>query len=841
LDGVRFPANDAVVIPLPCGIDLIYKEDRSAPIVSVQTWVKTGSILEAEHLGSGISHLVEHMVFQAAGERGPGELAHAVQATGGYLNAYTSFDRTVYWIETLREGLETALGVLADLTTAAHFKDAEFLKEKDVIRREIDMGKDDPGRSLNQLMFRTVYREHPFREPVIGRIELFDGLARDTAFAYYRERYVPDRMFIVIVGDVEASIAEAQAQAAFAKVTPRSPVSTLVAAEPPQTSRREMHVEFGTELTRAELAWRIPGLLHPDTAALEVLGTLLGQGRTSRLYRHVRERLGLAHSVGAGAYTPPQEGIFYASLTCDPEKRVAAEQAVLDQVRALCDAPVDDADVARARRLFLADQLGGLTTAGGQAGDVGSNWLCAGDLDFTRNYLTLIDHVTPADVQRVAQRYLRDEALSSVSLNPTGTLAKASVHVAKRVASEIQRHVLPDGLTLLVKEDPRLPLVTLHASLRGGLLVEDAARNGIGRLMARTLVKGTTTRSADDLADLVEAVGGSYGADSGGSSWSCSVGVLTPDLDLGLDVWSDLLLRPAFAEDSLARERERQIAALKQQEDHPSFLAFRELRRVAYGAHPFAMNREGTPESLAAITRADLCGLHQQSLVRENAVLAVFGDVSADHILKNLEATMKSLPAGARPAFRELPALPSHVGQTLTITKDKRQAFVVASFPTVALDHPDHLALSLIDEVCSDMASRFFDRIRETHGLAYSVGATQILGMCPGMFAFYLSTSPEKMEFAQAELLQEIALLAAHGLTAEEVDRAAKKWIGKHAMQMQNTGEFAQSCALDELYGKGYDYHHRALAHVRDLKLADINDACARYFTGTPLVVRVTP
>jgi zinc protease len=179
---LEFPPTGAVFFTLPNGLELFVKEDHNAPLISAQAWVRTGSIHEGHLRGTGVSHLVEHMVFQGAGERGPGELAKAVQDSGGYLNAYTSFDRTVYWIDTLSEGLETALHVLADLTTRATFPHAEFEKEKDVIRREIDMGKDDPGRNLSQLMFSTVYREHPFREPVIGHLERFNAVDRDTAF-----------------------------------------------------------------------------------------------------------------------------------------------------------------------------------------------------------------------------------------------------------------------------------------------------------------------------------------------------------------------------------------------------------------------------------------------------------------------------------------------------------------------------------------------------------------------------------------------------------------------------------------------------------------------------------
>jgi zinc protease len=175
------------------------------------------------------------------------------------------------------------------------------------------------------------------------------------------------------------------------------------------------------------------------------------------------------------------------------------------------------------------------------------------------------------------------------------------------------------------------------------------------------------------------------------------------------------------------------------------------------------------------------------------------------------------------------------------VVKDRRQAFLVAGFPTVPLTHPDRVVLDLIDEACSDMASRFFEAIREKHGLAYSVGATQILGMCPGLFTFYLSTAPEKLDFAHAELVKEIHLLAADGLTEAEIDRARKTWIGKQAVQQQHNAGMARVAALDELYGLGHNFSEAVLERVRRIPPSEVREICARYFSATPLVIRVAP
>ncbi len=843
---IEFPPAGAAFTTLTNGLEIFVKPDHTAPLVSVQAWVRTGSIHEGHLRGTGVSHLVEHMVFQGAGDRGPGELAKAVQNEGGYLNAYTSFDRTVYWIDTPTEGLETALNVLADLTTRATFPAAEFDKEKDVIRREIDMSQDDPGRTLSQLMFSTVYREHPFREPVIGHLDRFNAVDRDTAFQYYRERYQPGNMFVVIVGDTTTEAAQALVEKHFSHARPCFAPPLAVLPEPAQAGPRRAALTFDTEITRMELAWRIPGLLHPDTPALEVLGVLAGTGRASRLVREIRERRALVHGISAGAYTPPQGGLFYIGVECDPEQRDTAETAILAEINRLRTELVSEAEVLRARRLFLAEQLSSLTTMRGQATDLGGNWHATHHPDFTRTYLAAIDRVTPADVLRVAETYLIPDGLTTVSLDPA--LASSSSFPTNTAATatdgvpQVQRHCFPNGLTLLVREDPRLPAVSLHASLRGGLLAETIPNNGVGRLLARTLTKGTPTRTAEEIADLIENGGGSLGAESGGSSFGISAQVLTPEWTGALALMAEVLLHPTFPEPEIARERTRQLAALRQEEDHPSFVAFRELKRAAYGTHPMALNRSGTPESVAALTRSSLTDLHHTILTSGHLVLSVFGDVKFPEVRDAVAQAFAALPTASAGEPGPTPSVPAWEPQTLTIPSTKRQAFLAVAFPTVDLRHPDRLALDLIDEACSDMASRFFERIREQHGLAYSVGTTQVIGMAPGLFAFYLSTAPEQLEFARKELLSEIQNLATGGLTEEELDRARRTWIGKQAMQHQSNAGLAQQSALNELYGLGYDHDQRILDRVRTLPLAEVNTIAKRYFADVaPIQSSVSP
>src|SRR5438477_5581933 len=215
--GITFPPSTAQKRVLPNGLTIIVQEDRSAPVASVQAWCGTGSVDENQHLGAGLSHILEHMLFKGTKTRPANAIAQAVQDVGGYINAYTSFDRTVYWIDVPKAGVSSALEILSDAMMNATLPPEEYKKEQEVIRREFAMGFDDPDRMEGQLLFATAYSEHPYRHPVIGHIDVYNALSRDEVMKYYKMRYVPNNIFFVVVGDVDADKVFKQLETYFGK------------------------------------------------------------------------------------------------------------------------------------------------------------------------------------------------------------------------------------------------------------------------------------------------------------------------------------------------------------------------------------------------------------------------------------------------------------------------------------------------------------------------------------------------------------------------------------------------------------------------------------------------
>ncbi|MEY2546729.1 MAG: zinc protease, partial [Verrucomicrobiota bacterium] len=756
---LTFPPSTAQKWTLPDGLTIIVQEDHSAPVASVQAWCATGSVYEDKWLGAGLSHILEHMLFKGTKTRSTSAIAQKVQDVGGYINAYTSFDRTVYWIDVPKAGVETALDVLSDAMMNSTLPPDEYTKEQEVIRREFAMGFDDPDRMVSQLLFATAYQRHPYRLPVIGDMEIYNQLTQEQVMQYYKTRYVPNNLTFVVAGDVDPTKVREQLTNFFKDYPEKSLRPIYIPQEPPQLGRRDAHNEFPTELTRLALAWHVPEVTNPDVPALDLLSGILGEGRSSRLYRKVREETGLAFNVASFSYTPGDPGMLGVDATLDPKNREAAEKLILEIVDQVKTGGVTAEELSKAKKTQLSQQLAQLTTVRGQASDVGGNWLLTRNLNFSRDYLEAVQRVTLDDVKRVAGKYLTNANLTVVSLNPKGSLG-GRIDKSKAVtATDVQKFELTNGLRVLVREDARLPLVAMTAVFRGGLLAETPESNGITRLMSKSLLKGTKTRNAEQIANEIEAVGGTLTSDAGNNSFSVAVDVTKPDLKKGVELLSDVLLNATMPEPAVAREKQSQLAAIQQEDEQLTTVARNIMRQALFTKHPYALRTNGSVESVPKLTPKQLLEFRDRYLVAKNGVISVFGNVKAAEVKQLFEQSLGGMKPGEL-ALKDAPQPPPlPKPETVESRKDKAQSVLMVGYRGVDVYSKDRHALELIDEASSDLGSRFFIRIREEMGLAYYVGASQVQGLVPGLFAFYLGTSPEKTEQVKGALLEEIKKL----------------------------------------------------------------------------------
>jgi zinc protease len=844
------PLNQSSAEPIPAipagvkltifdnGLTLIVREDHSAPVVSAQAWCMAGSIHEGKWLGAGLSHVLEHMLFKGTTTRPGSRIDQEVQEAGGYMNAYTSFDRTVFHIDVPNTGATVALDILCDIMQNATLPPEEMAKEKQVILREMDMNVDDPGRRASRRLFETAYTRSPYRFTVIGYPDIFNELNPEDILAYYREKYAPNNLFYVVAGDVKQEDVVAQIRAAFAKSKARAQAPIVLPEEPQQTAPREIIEEAPIELGYFYYAWHIPDLRHPDVPILDVLAVLLGSGRSSRLYQAVRERKGLVNSVDAWTYSPGNPGLFGLSATVDADKFVVAREAMLAELEQMKSAPVSAEELSKAVKQFISATLSSRKTMQGQAQDLGGSWLAANDLNFSERYLAAVKRVTPADLQRVAREYLTPENRTLYALLPTGATPRSAVESETSWEQSVQKFELANGLRLLVKEDHRLPFVEFRAVFQGGVLAETAGNNGITQLTGKMLLKGTTRRSAEDIAKDIESVGGSIDSYGGNNSFGVNAEVLSADFATGLDLLADVLLNPAFPAPALERERQIQLAGIRAQKDHLLQSAALAMRRALFGERGYGLDAQGSETSVQSIQAADLKTFHQRLAVPNNCVLAIYGDVKTAEVRTAVE---KAFGAWKRAAISTLDfglwTLDSV--KRVTETRDKKQAVLVIGFRGTTIRDAERYPLELLQEACSDLGSRLFMRIREKLGLAYYVGAQNVLGLAPGYFAFYAGTMPEKAGLVETELLSEAELLRADGLTAEELNRAKAKVIGQRKIARQDLGGFAMTNALDELYGLGYAHTETEDALYEAVTLEQVKAVARKYLTPDALVIAV--
>jgi len=838
-------SNDIAALPpgvklttLDNGLVIIVREDHSAPVVSAQAWCAAGSIHEGRWLGAGLSHVLEHMLFKGTATRPGSRIDQEVQEAGGYMNAYTSFDRTVYHIDVPNTGARTAIDILCDIMQHATLPPDELAREMDVIRREMDMGQDDPGRRASRRLFETAYMKSPYRFTIIGYPDIFNELKPENIRDYYHEKYTPNNVFYVVAGDVKNDDVVAQIKTAYEKTKAKAMPSDFLAAEPQQTAPREIIEEAPIELGHFHFAWHIPELRHPDVPVLDVLAVLLGSGRSSRLYQQVRERQGVVHHVDVWTYNPGSTGLFGMSAVVDADKFPAARDAMLTEIEKIKSMSVSSDEIQKAAKQFISATLSARKTMEGQAQNLGGNWLAANDLNFSERYLAAVKNVSHADVQRVARHYLTAENRTLYALLPTGTSPKIFAAVEANTDHPVQKFTMFNGLRLLVKEDHRLPFVEFRAAFKGGVLAETPANNGITLLLGKMLLQGTQKRSAEKIATEIESVGGHIDSYGGNNSFGVNAEVLSGDFATGLDLLADVLLNPIFPGAPLEREREIQTAGIYARKDDLLKSASVAMRRALFGETGYGLDSLGTEESVGKISAADLKSFHGTFAAPNNCVLAIYGDVKANEVKAAVEKAFANWATNKNSEFR-IQNSELKEAKRVEETRDKKQAVLIVGFRGTTLFDADRYALELIQESCSDLGSRLFLRVREKLGLAYYVGAQNFMGLAPGYFAFYTGTEPSKAAQVEAELLKEAGLLRNEGLSEVELKRAKAKVIGQRKIARQELGGLAMAQALDELYGLGFAYGDTEDARYEAVTLEQVKAAANKFLKPDAFVVSI--
>ncbi len=813
------------------GLVSIIKPDHSAALVSVQVWVKTGSVHEGDSLGSGLSHYLEHMLFKGTRKRPGAEIAAEVQRHGGNMNAYTSFERTVYYIDLPSEHLEVALDVLADAVFDAVLPADETEREREVILREIDMGNDDPDRTLVQTLFSTAFREHPYRYPVIGYRDVFSALAREDLVSYQRTRYTPNNIVLVISGDVEPARASELISATFGGVERKKVAPVLLPFEPEQISRREEHVFRDVNLSRCALAYKIPGLHHEDAPAIDILSTILGGGKSSLLWKKLRDEQRLVHDIDTMAWKPAGGGLLDVSFTAEAEKREEATEAVVAALDQALNEGFNEAAVTKAIRQALVSEINVRKTISGQASRLGVAEVVAGDLAFSRTYFQRLLRVDPERLVEVGRRYLTPERLTVVSLNPASSRRPGKV-ARKGLSAEarFEERTLANGAQLLLNRNAKLPNLHLRLLGLGGGAYEAPAKRGVTALLATLLNRDTRKRSAEEVAETIESIGGTFGEFSGNNSFGLSLEVMPADFDLASDLLEQAVRSPVFQEDTFQREKDSLLAEIREELDEVLSFGMKRLRARFFGRHPLGVDDSGTLETVAALTVDDVADQYRRLVRPGNLVLSAAGDFgkSEDRVVERLTQLLESLPGEPFEPASTAFSGPAETGDFVEF-QPRQQAVVLQGYPDCGIQDESFRTGEVVDELLSGMSSRLFERVREKLGLAYYVGSGRIAGLREGMFYLYAGTHPDAVDAVKREMADELRRIRDGGVTPEELDRCRVRLKTHRRGSMQTNGARAMLAGLNVLYGRPANEWLEYDRQVDAIQLDDLQKFARKY------------
>ncbi len=843
---------------LPSGLEVLVKEDHARKVAAIQYWVKVGSADE-EVSQRGISHLIEHMAFKGTERRGVGKIASEIEALGGEINAYTSWDETVFHATVPSHAALQGLDILTDAVFRPVIDPKELALEKQVVIEEILEGEERPERKASKQIFKTAYSESPYKYPVIGYKDIVEKFTQDDILSFRKKWYVPENMFLLIVGDVNAENLHTELVRMTADLKPVGLFRTPRPIEPVQKQiRSSLERDRNSRETRLNIAFHIPSVKGNDVNALDLTGDLLGARDNSRLVRILKKEKGIVNSIAAYAYTPKDPGIMMISATLDSKNLKAVTKSVMDELDQLMKQSPAPEELEHAKVHIESQHIYARETVQGTARSIGNFKADVGDAAYEEKYLKLNAAVTPDQISAVVKRYLTPPNVSVSVLLPEQELPdfkieqlsniiesfrpKAAASSTEINSEKTTSKTLSNGIRVVFTPDDSNPDLSVRMAFLGGKRYETKETEGIMNFIAQMLTKGTTKLTEVDIAAKVDDMGGRLSGFSGYDSFGLSATFFSRNFKEGLRLLADIYTGVSFPQDKLERERTLILNRIKTEPDRPTVYTVNVLGRMVFPDHPYGFVKEGTLTSVAGFTSDDLKRTYAHFAVPSNMVLTAVGDMDPKDVLNQIEETFGKVPAGKLEAPVVPKERPLRGVEEKVVRIPRAKAHIALGFRGTTFSDPDRYSLDVLNNILAGQGGRLFLQLRDKESLAYTVTSFVRPGMDPGVFAFYIACDEPKADRALQGLLEQINLVRDKPVTAEELKRSISNLIGEYLINLQSSWSRAENTALNTLYGLGYDYDKEYVKKISAITAEDVLKAARKYLDPKDYaIVKILP
>lgn len=849
-------ALDDTTYKLDNGQTVIIKEVHDNPIVTIDTWIKTGSINENDE-NNGVAHFLEHLFFKGTTKHPTGEFDKILESKGAETNAATSKDFTHYYVTLPSRDFKTAIDLHADMLMNPLIPRKELEKERKVVVEEISKTNDQPENKLYENMIKAFYVNHPYKRKVIGKKEIIENISRDEILNFYNTWYNPSNMITVVVGDVDTQSALSLIKQNFNRK------ETTKCKNP--VYKKDKNIEHQLEIVdnaKIETGYMMIGFRgvpqenRADSYALDVLATILGDGRSSKLYQGVKEQKQLAFSISSGHASMKDDSIVYIRANFIPANKDKLKKAIFYEIEKVANGSIDEQDINTAKSIIERDTFYSRESTSNIANELGYTTLVYGDSKYYDEYISNIKKVTKSDILRVAKKYLNpNHAVISIMLPESATVEniKKISNVEKKEPvvvkqdKNITQYKLPNDINLIINHNSLNDIVAMQIYAKGGNFIEN--KHGVGTITATGMLKGTKKYSALDLSQTMEQNGIKIMPNNSSDTFSISVKATKNDIPLTFDLLNEIVNNASFEPQEIERIKTEKIYSIKKSRDTPSSVAFEDFKTEIWANTPYGITGRVLEKTIPTVKREDVLEFYKKVFCPENLVISINGNVDDKYIINeinNIFYERKNCNAQKfdyekyKNEFK-----PLTTSKTVKTVKDSEAAWLVLGWLTDGItekDKKDIAALQVIDSLLgSGMSSRLFNQLRDEQGLAYQVGSTFVPNVNQGLFAVYIGTNPKTAMHSKNELLKQVNILKKEFVSDKELQESKDKILGNFILSQETNMEKASTLGWFEVSGRGFEYINEYPKLIQSVTAADVIRVANKYFDAPYVTTIVAP
>ncbi len=856
--GMAVPATAyAVEVEIPYeeftldnGLRVVVHEDRKAPVVAVSIWYHVGSKDEPEGR-SGFAHLFEHLMFNGSENYDDDwfKPLEEVGATG--LNGTTSFDRTNYFQTVPTPALDRVLWMESD--RMGHLLGAidqdKLDEQRDVVKNEKRQGENQPyGQVFNALVKGLFPNEHPYSHTVIGSMDDLDAASLEDVQGWFEQYYGPDNSVLVLAGDIDVETAKPLVEKYFGDIEAGPPLSKMKKWVPERTVNTYETMYDRVPQTRIYRFYAVPGRTTRIARELEVAARVLGDGKTSRMYKELVYDQKIATSASVFSLDLELTNVF--GIVADVKEGVDVDlvKREMDKVMAefLEDGPTRN-EVAVVKTKVTADIVRGLEQVGGFGGKavtLASGAIYADNPGFYQQRLDWINATTPKSTLAAAKKWL-NEGYYELTVMPFPERSNAAAGVDRTTGlpavdsapdlafPEIETGELENGMQVVFARRSTIPVVEMAIQFDAGFAADQGAKLGTASFATAMMDEGTRTRDALEISAEADRLGAELGSGSSLDTTQLTLSALKENLDDSVELAADIIRNPAFAQSEIDRVRPNWLAQIQQEKAQPVSIALRLLPGLMYGddhAYGVPFTGSGTVESINSLTRADLVKFHRDWLRPDNATIFVVGDTTLPQITRVLNKHFGDwdAPSGAKPTKNVADVEVGSDQRVIIVDRPgSPQSMILAGHVAPPTGADNTIAIDAMNDVLGGtFTARVNMNLREEKGWSYGARTLLIDAAGKRPFIAFAPVQTDKTADSMAEIRKELlAYTSDRPATEEELTRVVLNNTRSLPGRFETSGSVLGSLLSSDRFGRPYDYPAGLTEAYRSLDLDDINAA----------------